>query len=188
MAEVYPLRALIREVAGFVVEERSHARLVQLLNPLMQRFLAGGDALPAFARRAADAGPAMHLVHEEGDHSFFIVTLVTPPADRSAVHSHSGWVVSGIVEGEEEEERFRRDERTHAPHAPFDLRSEGSRINPAGSVSTLKGPDEFHALRNRGAGPLIALDILAGTPEGHRRHVYDAASRTLLDAHLTFSR
>ncbi|MEO3744710.1 cysteine dioxygenase family protein [Plantactinospora sp. B5E13] len=96
-----------------------------------------------------------HLLHAERDGSFSIVALVWLPGQRTAIHDHVAWCVTGVHQGEEHERRYR-------------LVSDGSRarlvatqdvVNKQGEVCGFAPPGDIHRVWNGGTGTAISLHI-----------------------------
>lgn len=185
MADGYPIREFIREVAGIVVEERDPQRIVALIAPFVRRFLSEGSGMPEYARHAQGGQATAHLLHREGDDSFFIMTIAMPPGAEGAIHCHNSWIVSGVLEGIEAETLYRRET---GPEGAVEFAQSGSRRNAPGAISALTSPEEFHALANPGAVLSLVIDVLSGSPESHLRLVYDPQSKSLTPSPYTIAR
>lgn len=186
MAEGYPFRVFIRDVAGIVVEEQQPERIVTLLTPLLQQFLASPAGMPTFRPDGDSAGIRHHLLHEEGDGSFFIIASTLQPGVSTGPHLHGDWALGGVLSGRRQETGYRRaDEGTDLTCAEL---VESDRVLKSPGEVWRMLPQECHAGANPEQTPLISLHLLAGTPERHPYYRYNAESRTLHRAHLPLAR
>jgi 3-mercaptopropionate dioxygenase len=111
------------------------------------------ELLPAKLRRGDPAGYQSHLVHAEPDGSFSIGVMVWLPGQRTAIHDHVAWCVTGVLQGHENEEIFAL---TGAGKA---LRVVARNQNPAGSVSAFAPPGDIHQVCNTGTDTAISMHV-----------------------------
>ncbi|MFF4355113.1 cysteine dioxygenase [Streptomyces sp. NPDC001530] len=133
-----------------------HARSLHIAQDDLSRFwnqLAPGDT-----ESKTSAIPRVWLdgrVHAEPDGSFSVVALVWLPGQRTPVHDHVSWCVTGVHQGTESEHRYRL--------LPWGgaARLEATEVvtNPVGSVCGFAPPGDIHEVRNSGAGTAISLHI-----------------------------
>src|SRR5690349_2220752 len=69
--------------------------------------LGAADLLTPEQREGDPDHYRQHILHAEPDGSFSIVALVWLPGQRTAIHDHVSWCVTGVHEGEEHERRYR---------------------------------------------------------------------------------
>ena len=111
-------------------------------DPALRRFTDGMDRAVAAttdsAARAAAASSLLRdlLAHPEGCYS--LVALVWRPGQATPIHDHRCWCVVGVLEGEEDEERFHLVEQDGRKA----LVLTGNERQAAGSVCTLVPPQE----------------------------------------------
>ncbi len=94
-----------------------------------------------------------HIIHAEWDGSFSVVALVWLPGHRTSIHDHVSWCVTGVYEGEEQEERYElSDDGTH-------LFAVGEDVNPVGAISALTPPGDIHRVSNCSEVRTISLHV-----------------------------
>ncbi|MEW2524429.1 cysteine dioxygenase family protein [Streptomyces sp. NPDC047071] len=99
-----------------------------------------------------------HLLHAEADGSFSVVALVWMPGQRTSVHDHVSWCVTGVHEGEEHERRYRLVPAT-GPGTSARLIATEDVVNPTGAVCGFAPPGDIHRVWNAGAGRAISLHV-----------------------------
>ncbi|MGA4839477.1 cysteine dioxygenase [Streptomyces sp. G45] len=99
-----------------------------------------------------------HLLHAESDGSFSVVALVWLPGQRTSIHDHVSWCVTGVHEGEEHERRYRLVPAT-GPDTTAELVATEDVVNPTGAVCGFAPPGDIHRVWNAGAGRAISLHV-----------------------------
>lgn len=99
-----------------------------------------------------------HLLHAESDGSFSVVGLVWLPGQRTSVHDHVSWCVTGVHEGEEHERRYRLVPAA-GPGTAAHLVATEDVVNPKGAVCGFAPPGDIHRVWNAGAGRAISLHV-----------------------------
>ncbi|MEV1327957.1 cysteine dioxygenase family protein [Micromonospora costi] len=96
-----------------------------------------------------------HVLHAERDGGFSIVALVWLPGQKTAIHDHVAWCVTGVHQGEEHERRFRlvSDGNTARLVATQDV------VNRQGEVCGFAPPGDIHRVWNGGTGKAVSLHI-----------------------------
>ncbi|MFI9276008.1 cysteine dioxygenase [Kitasatospora sp. NPDC052896] len=146
------LIAEIREVVALGLPPEPTAHLVgERLRPYL-----GNPAL--LTEEQCEGDPEryrQHVLHAEEDGSFSVVALVWLPGQRTCVHDHVSWCVTGVHRGEESERRFRL-----VPGGPVArLAFTEDVVNPLGSVCGFAPPGDIHRVRNSGAGKAISIHV-----------------------------
>ncbi|WP_438948053.1 cysteine dioxygenase, partial [Streptomyces alkaliterrae] len=98
-----------------------------------------------------------HVLHAEPDGGFSLVALVWLPGQRTSVHDHVSWCVTGVHEGVEHETRYRLVPATD--DSPARLRAAEDVVNPTGSVVGFAPPGDIHRVGNPGPGRAISLHV-----------------------------
>ncbi|MBB1245889.1 cysteine dioxygenase, partial [Streptomyces durbertensis] len=97
------LVAALREVADRGLPPEATARLVgERLAP----HLGAADLLTDRQCATDPTSYRQHVLHAEPDGGFSLVALVWLPGQRTSVHDHVSWCVTGVHEGVEHETRY----------------------------------------------------------------------------------
>ncbi|MCF6525834.1 cysteine dioxygenase family protein [Streptomyces sp. JJ36] len=99
-----------------------------------------------------------HLLHAESDGSFSVVALVWLPGQRTAVHDHVSWCVTGVHRGEEHERRYRLIPAAGTGE-PARLVATEDVVNPQGAVCGFAPPGDIHRVWNGCARKAISLHV-----------------------------
>ncbi|MEV0324047.1 cysteine dioxygenase family protein [Streptomyces sp. NPDC050658] len=123
--------------------------------------LTAPDLLTAAQREGDPEHYRQHLLHAEHDGSFSVVGLVWLPGQRTAVHDHVSWCVTGVHEGAEHERRYRLVPAADSGGSARLVATEDL-VNERGTVCGFAPPGDIHRVWN--AGPDLAISL----------HVYGA--------------
>ncbi|MTE22235.1 cysteine dioxygenase [Streptomyces sp. TRM43335] len=119
----------------------------------------GADDLLLPAQREGDPGRyRQHLLHAETDGGFSIVALVWLPGQRTPVHDHVSWCVTGVHEGEEHERRYRLVPAA-APGDRARLVATEDVVNPRGAVCGFAPPGDIHRVWNGCSHKAVSLHV-----------------------------
>ncbi|QEV17948.1 cysteine dioxygenase family protein [Streptomyces alboniger] len=99
-----------------------------------------------------------HVLHAEHDGSFSIVALVWLPGQRTSVHDHVSWCVTGVHEGEEHERRYRLVPATETGGTAR-LVATDDVVNPRGAVCGFAPPGDIHRVWNACTSRAISIHI-----------------------------
>ncbi|MET7901310.1 cysteine dioxygenase family protein [Streptomyces sp. NPDC005355] len=136
-------RGLPPDVTAYLVGER--------LAPI----LGAADLLTPAQRESDPDRYRQHILHAEPDGSFAVVALVWLPGQRTAVHDHVSWCVTGVHEGEEHERRYRL-----VPDGPVSrLVAVEDVVNPRGSVCGFAPPGDIHRVWNAYGSTAISIHV-----------------------------
>lgn len=144
----------------------------ELLTAAVRRAVRAGGSWPQTAERVAEAlrgrlpapgilsarqlagdpgGYQTHLVYAEPNGSFSIVVMVWRPGQRTPVHDHLTWCVTGVLQGTEYEVVYaNRGDR---------LEPVARNANPAGTVSGFAPPGDIHQVTNIGDTVAVSLHV-----------------------------
>jgi 3-mercaptopropionate dioxygenase len=111
------------------------------------------EILPAPLRRGDPAGYQSHLLYAEPDGTFSISAMVWRPGQRTLIHDHVAWCVTGVLQGSEYEEIFALADGGRA------LRLAARNVNLPGTVSGLAPPGDIHRVRNTGDTVAISMHV-----------------------------
>ncbi|NUR25507.1 MAG: cysteine dioxygenase family protein [Catenulispora sp.] len=122
----------------------------------LRRYLGAGLIVPEDLCEGDDGGYAQRLLHAAPTHS--VVALTWLPEQRTPIHDHVAWCVSGVVEGAEMDESFRL---WRLPDSGRKVLAPTGRVTcTPGRVQTLVPPDEdIHRVSNGGTGRAVSLHI-----------------------------
>jgi predicted metal-dependent enzyme (double-stranded beta helix superfamily) len=110
------------------------------------------EILSAPLRRGDPSGYQSHLLYAEPDGSFSISAMVWMPGQRTMIHDHVAWCVTGVLQGREYEEVF-------ALAGGRALRLTARNVNPAGAVSGFAPPGDIHRVRNTGDTVAVSMHV-----------------------------
>ena len=113
--------------------------------------LPGPGILSAEQLAGGPDGYRTHLVHAEPDGSFSIVVMVWRPGQRTPVHDHLTWCVTGVLQGTEYELVY----ANRGDH----LEPVARNANPAGTVSGFAPPGDIHEVTNTGDGIAVSMHV-----------------------------
>jgi 3-mercaptopropionate dioxygenase len=141
------LTALVEDVRAAVERGLAPDVTAYLVGEKLAPHLGAPDLLaPAQYEGDADCY-RQHLLHAEHDGSFSLVALVWLPGQRTPVHDHVSWCVTGVHRGEEHERRYRL--------LPADETGGGARlvatedvVNRTGEVCGFAPPGDIHRVWN----------------------------------------
>ncbi|MGK5501290.1 cysteine dioxygenase, partial [Streptomyces sp. URMC 125] len=139
-------RGLPPDLTAYLVGERlaPHLGAADLLTP---------------AQREGDPGRyRQHLLHAEADGSFSVVALVWLPGQRTSVHDHVAWCVTGVHEGEEHERRYRLVPAA-SPGGRARLVATEDVVNPRGAVCGFAPPGDIHRVWNGCSHKAVSLHV-----------------------------
>lgn len=144
------LLAAIRDATGRHADWGQTAGLVAAR---VRSCLPDPAIMTADEREGSPDGYVCHTLHTEPDGSFSVCAMVWRPGQRTPVHDHVTWCVTGVLQGAEHEELFALRDGDAA------LRLAGSRVNLAGDVSGFAPPGDIHRVTNHGDGVAISLHV-----------------------------
>ncbi|APY88470.1 cysteine dioxygenase [Streptomyces alfalfae] len=119
--------------------------------------LGAADLLTAEQREGDPERYRQHVLHAEHDGSFSLVALVWLPGQRTSVHDHVSWCVTGVHEGEEQERRYRLVPAGNGGAAR--LVATEDVVNPQGSVCGFAPPGDIHRVWNACGARAISIHI-----------------------------
>jgi predicted metal-dependent enzyme (double-stranded beta helix superfamily) len=157
------------------VAERDEEKLRRIYRK-MRLLISGGFSLTPEAQAPHPDHYARHLLHEDPQKRFVVVSLVWSPGQGTPIHDHTTWGVAGILKNELHIINYDRlDDGAKPGYA--ELR-EASQINaPQGTVLYVLPPnDEIHVLHNPTEELTLSLHVYGKTIT--ECNVYDAQKRT----------
>jgi predicted metal-dependent enzyme (double-stranded beta helix superfamily) len=163
------LARYIDEVRGIVAAGMPPDLTVRLVGERLAAHLGAADLLTACQREGHPDRYRQHLLHAE--RGFSIVALVWLPGQRTEIHDHLAWCVTGVHEGEEQEQRFSvvSDDSTA-------LAATEKVVNRRGDVCGFAPPGDIHRVWNGGTGKAVSLHVYGADISARGssiRRVYD---------------
>ncbi|MEU1616420.1 cysteine dioxygenase family protein [Streptomyces sp. NPDC005722] len=149
------LARLVDEVRGTVGRGLPPGPTAHLVGERLAPHLGAPDLL---AGRHTEGDPdryRQHVLHAEEDGSFSIVALVWLPGQRTSIHDHVSWCVTGVHLGREHERRY----RLVPDGAGSRLVPTQDVVNAQGEVCGFAPPGDIHEVWNGGTGKAISLHI-----------------------------
>jgi predicted metal-dependent enzyme (double-stranded beta helix superfamily) len=142
----------IREVVARVhTPELTSYLVAELLG-----FYLGDPGLLTQAQQQGDPeGYRQHVLHAEEDGSFSVVALVWLPGQRTCIHDHVSWCVTGVHQGQESERRYRLASACEVAR----LVPTEDVVNPIGSVDGFAPPGDIHRVWNSGTDTAISIHV-----------------------------
>lgn len=152
------LRTLVGEVREAVGRGLPPDVTAYLVGEKLAPHLGAADLLTAAQREPDPDRYRQHLLHAEQDGSFSLVALVWLPGQRTPVHDHVSWCVTGVHEGEEHERRYRLLPAEAAGDSARLVATEDV-VNPLGSVCGFAPPGDIHRVWNGGESLAVSIHI-----------------------------
>jgi 3-mercaptopropionate dioxygenase len=141
-------RAVAASVEPSALAAQASVELVDLL--------AHPEAICAEHRVSSEDGYRQHLVYVHPQGRYSLVALVWRPGQETPIHDHRCWCVVGVLEGEEEERRYRLVEHD-GDHV---LLQTGTEQHGPGSVTSLVPPEEnIHLVSNSSDDLTLSLHV-----------------------------
>ncbi|MFC8709858.1 cysteine dioxygenase [Streptomyces sp. NPDC057197] len=149
------LDRLVQDVREAVRQGLPGERTADLVAQRLAPHLGAGDLLTEEQREGSTDHYRQHVLHVEADGSFSVVALVWLPGQRTSVHDHVSWCVTGVHEGREHERRY----RLTGEGAAARLAATEDVVNEQGDVCGFAPPGDIHRVWNGGAGKAVSLHI-----------------------------
>ncbi|WP_406079080.1 hypothetical protein [Micromonospora sp. NBC_00858] len=124
----------------------------RLVGEQLAAHLGAADLLTAQQSEGHPDRYRQHLLHTERGLS--VVALVWLPGQSTEIHDHLAWCVTGVHQGEEQEQRF-----SVAPGDTSALVATEKVVNRQGDVCGFAPPGDIHRVWNGGNGKAVSLHI-----------------------------
>ena len=174
------LDELVAAVDGVLVRGLSDLDAVEAMRPAVATMVARAGELPDAVRTSPDGQALGHLLHDDPDGRFHVITVVFPSGTSSGIHEHGCWGVIGYIAGLDEETKYERVDGGAGPDG-CDLVERTRVLNEPGTVSRLLPPDEmFHRVRNPGESDGVSLHVLCHSPATHPHRYWHRDERRLV--------
>jgi predicted metal-dependent enzyme (double-stranded beta helix superfamily) len=181
----YDLESLVTDITAAVRDTRDPDARCERITPYLRRWMEGpAPLLPERCMLPCDGHACGHLLYTDPQGEYFIISVVFPPGTSSGVHYHGSWGVIGILQGTDEETKYRRNDAPDDVRIgqPCTLNTVDKIYSPPGTITYLRPPLEgFHRVRAAGEETGVSLHILGGTPDTHPHFFCDGDTKTLVD-------
>jgi predicted metal-dependent enzyme (double-stranded beta helix superfamily) len=152
------LAALVEDVRAAVARGLAPDVTAYLVGEKLAPHLGARDLLTP-AQYAGDADCyRQHLLHAEPDGSFSLVALVWLPGQRTPVHDHVSWCVTGVHQGEEHERRYRLLPAEEAGGTARLVATEDV-VNRTGEVCGFAPPGDIHRVWNGCGDKAVSIHV-----------------------------
>jgi predicted metal-dependent enzyme (double-stranded beta helix superfamily) len=173
---LYTLEELGNNVGATLDEWGDTMEAVLNMGRLVQRFIDESDhqALRSMGVEAKiSSGLPGRRLYDDADQRFRLLLAEYPPNMPTAVHSHEGWVVIGIMEGSERYTSWRRtDDGTDPKHATLEI-VQDHHIMPGEFGYLFNEPFNVHRQSADSEG---ALELVLMAGRGQRLNHIDLAT------------
>ncbi|MEU5088343.1 cysteine dioxygenase family protein [Streptomyces sp. NPDC021356] len=149
------LDRLVQEVREAVGQGLPGDRTAHLVAQRLAPHLGDPELLTESQREGSAEDYRQHVLHIEEDGSFSVVALVWLPGQRTSVHDHVSWCVTGVHEGREHERRYREVSDGDGTR----LLATQDVVNEQGDVCGFAPPGDIHRVWNAGGGKAVSLHI-----------------------------
>ena len=169
----YTIDAFISDAQQTLAEAGGdRAKVVQVLQPLVERVLWNDDLFDERYRAEPENGRPRYLYHSAPDGSLQVYIVEFAPGMPTPVHDHVTWGLIGIAGGEQRTHRYSRtDNGSNPEQATLDLISD--EVLSRGSVYPLLPPDDIHRIETVGDSPSYSLHVLGVDLGRQKRNIYD---------------
>lgn len=151
------LHALVQDVREAVGRGLPPDVTAYLVGEKLGPHLGAPGLLTAAQREGDPERYRQHVLHAESDGSFSLVALVWLPGQRTSIHDHVSWCVTGVHQGEEHERRYRL-VPAEGEAGPRLVATEDV-VNPEGAVCGFAPPGDIHRVWNGGESTAISLHV-----------------------------
>ena len=150
------LAAYVNELRTIAREETDENTIVQRVAPYAQT-LAATPGLVREKHYECDEqqGFAVHLLHEEADHSLAVFILTWMPCRGTPVHNHKTWGVVVGIDGEETDTIWERLDDGKRPGYAKLARGQERKIGPGQTSCVLS--EDIHRVDNRQGKTSVSL-------------------------------
>jgi len=173
---------LVASVDAVLAQGWPDDEAVEAMRPALAAFVARAQAgdVPRELCESADGAALGHLLHEDPDGRYHVITVVFPSGTTSGVHEHGCWGLIGYIAGLDEETKYQRVDGGDGPDG-CELVEVDRELHQPGTMSRLMPPDEmFHRVRNPGDGDGVSVHILCHGPATHPHRYWHRDERRLL--------
>jgi predicted metal-dependent enzyme (double-stranded beta helix superfamily) len=155
---IYTLAQFVTDLRAIAAATTDPAEIMSRVRPLAcDLALARSWLEPKHYVCDETQGFGVHVLHEEPDHTLFVIAAAWLPGRGVAPHNHGTWAVVAGVDGPERNVFWKRvDDGTRPGHAKLERR--GDKVFGPGDVLTLM-PGAIHSVRNETTAVTVSLHV-----------------------------
>ena len=155
---LYTLDTFVRDLRRIAAATSDPGEIAARVRPLARDLaLAKTWLAPKHYECDAEQGFGVHVLHEEPDHTLFVIAAAWRPGRGVAPHNHGTWAVVAGVDGPERNTFWKRLDDGSRPGYARIARVAEKDFGP-GDVLTLL-PDAIHSVRNETAEVTVSLHV-----------------------------
>jgi predicted metal-dependent enzyme (double-stranded beta helix superfamily) len=161
----YGIADFVKDLQAAAFEGLGEAALVARVKPLAEQLARSPDWVrPEYYECDPDQGFGLHVLHEEPDHSLWLVVASWLPHRGPAPHDHGTWAVIAGIDGEEKNVIWRRSgDRLE--------RSGAQVVGPGQAVAFPSGA--IHSVTNEGERTTLSLHVYGKNLNFAKRSQFD---------------
>lgn len=184
---VYTLDAYVADLRTIAASTIEPGAIAARVRPLA-RDLAVARTWLEKAHYACDEGQGfgIHVLHEEPDHTLFVIAAAWLPGRGVAPHNHGTWAVVAGVDGSERNAFWRREDDGSRPGYAR-ITKVGEKDFGPGDVLTLL-PDAIHSVRNETDAVTVSLHTYGYNLNMSGRLQFDPARDAVESVALKYAR
>jgi predicted metal-dependent enzyme (double-stranded beta helix superfamily) len=154
----YTIEGFVEDLRTIAAEGGGPATIVDRVRPLARELALGRTWLrPEHYACDPEQGFGLHVLHEEPDHTLFVIAAAWLPGRGVAPHNHGTWAVVAGVDGPERNVFWKRvDDGSRPGHAKLEKR--GEKVFGPGDVLTLL-PGAIHSVVNDTTQVTVSLHV-----------------------------
>lgn len=147
----YGLGDFVNELRAVVSTPLPEAAAVERVKPLVERLVRSPSWVrPEFYQCDPEQGFGVHVLHEEPDHSLWVIAASWLPHRGAPPHNHGTWAVVAGIDGEESNVLWRRRGKQ--------LERQASETIGPGQVATFQS-NAIHSVVNEGDRTTLSLHV-----------------------------
>ncbi len=139
--------------AGTLREDDIAPAVAEALAPLVR----AEGLLTKKQKAGCDEGYTRHLLYEDPDRRFTVLSLVWQPDQSSPIHGHTSWCAVGVVQGTPTEITFNM--KSDASGARTVEQRESSTYSPGDTCFSREGWDDAHRVYNASREDVVTLHV-----------------------------
>jgi len=154
----YSIERFVEDLRAIAAEGGTPATIVERVRPLARELaLARAWLRPEHYACDPEQGFGVHVLHEEPDHTLFVIAAAWLPGRGVAPHNHGTWAVVAGVDGPERNVFWTRvDDGSRPGYARLEKR--GEKVFGPGDVLTLL-PGAIHSVVNDTTQVTVSLHV-----------------------------